>query len=177
MNLLHAWKGVTPGFKDWCLLIAGPDEIGHEGQLKNLSASLGISDSVFFLGPVYGEDKKVLLSAVDAFILPSFSEGISMAVLEAAASALPVLLTGQCNLPGLARAGAAIEVASESTEIQAGLQQLLSLSDLQRKSMGRRGRELMESTYTWDSVARQMLLVYQWLAGNSPRPECVQTKI
>lgn len=174
VNLLHAWKGVVPDFKDWCLMIAGPDEVGHEEQLKSLSISLGIDDSVLFPGPVYGEDKKALLSAVDAFILPSFSEGISMAVLEAAGAALPVVLTRQCNFPELAGAGAAIEVSSEVPEIKAGLQQLLNLSDLERKTMGQRGRELMERGYTWDSMARQMVRVYEWLAGAAPRPEFVR---
>jgi glycosyltransferase involved in cell wall biosynthesis len=174
VNLLHAWKEVAPGFQDWRLMIAGPDEVGHEEQLKALSHSFGTDDSVCFPGPVYGEDKKALLSAVDAFILPSFSEGISMAVLEAAGAALPVMLTRQCNFPELARAGGAIEVSSEAMEIKAGLQQLLGLSDMQRKTMGQRGRELMEHGYTWDNVARQMVRVYEWLAGAVPPPEFVR---
>jgi glycosyltransferase involved in cell wall biosynthesis len=173
VNLLHAWKEVAPAFQDWCLIIAGPDEAGHERQLKSLSASLEISGRVSFPGPVYGEDKKALLSAADAFILPSFSEGISMAVLEAAASALPVMLTRQCNFPELAGAGAAIEVSSDAVEIKAGLRQLLSLSDVQRKAMGQRGRRLMGEAYTWDNVARQMLRLYQWLAGTGSRPDFV----
>ena len=174
VNLLHAWKEVFPDFKDWCLLIAGTDEAGHQAQLKSLSASLGTEDHVSFLGPVYGQDKQALLSAVDAFILPSFSEGVSMAVLEAAASGLPVVLTRQCNFPELARAEAAIEVTAEVAGIKAGLRQMFSLTDGQRKTMGQRGRNLMIRSYTWESVAREMVQLYEWLAETGPQPGFVR---
>ena len=121
VNLLRAWKGISPLFNDWCLMVAGPDEVGHEAQLRSLCASLGIDDSVYFIGQAYGEDKRALLAAADAFVLPSFSEGISMAVLEAAGAALPVVLTHQCNFPQLAKAGGAIKL-SEASGISAGLE-------------------------------------------------------
>jgi poly(glycerol-phosphate) alpha-glucosyltransferase len=127
------------------------------------------------MGPAYGPKKRQLLAAADAFVLPSFSEGFSMAILEAAAAGLPVLLTKECNFPELAAAGAAIEVPAGPVGIPEGLAKILELSAAQRKLMGSRGLELVKHFYTWPAVAKEMMRVYDWLAKKGSRPDCVQT--
>ena len=97
-----------------------------------------------------------------------------MAVLEAAAAGLPVLLTKECNFPELAAAGAAIEVPAGPIGIPEGLAKFLELSATQRKLMGSRGLELVKRSYTWPSVAREMMRVYDWLAKKGPKPDCIQ---
>jgi poly(glycerol-phosphate) alpha-glucosyltransferase len=173
-NLLDAWRNLSPRFTDWCLLVAGAGEPAYELELRTLVNNHALDKSVFFLGPVYGDEKKQALAAADIFVLPSFSEGFSVAILEAAAAGLPVLLTRECNFPELAKAGAAIETAPETSAIEAGLRQILELSEEQRKGMGRRGRELVRQFYTWPEIANQMRKVYEWLAGNGAIPESVK---
>jgi len=68
---------------------------------------------VSFLGPAFGETKDALLRSASAFILPSFSEGLPMAVLEAWSYRLPVLMTDHCNLPEGFAANAAIRIGTE----------------------------------------------------------------
>lgn len=99
-----------------------------------------------------------------------------MAVLEAAAAGLPVLLTPPCNFPELARAGGAIEVKPDADGCAAGLLRLLSLSDEGRRAMGARGRELVAGEYNWTTVAKQMLNVYEWVLGRGEKPACVVEK-
>ena len=111
------------------------------------------------------------LAAAELFVHPSFSEGFSMAVLEALACRLPVLLTPECNFREAAKAGAAIEVSPDAQGAAAGLVELLSLSDRERKAMGERGRALVEAAYTWDGVAQQMLNLYRWLCEGGERPD------
>jgi glycosyltransferase involved in cell wall biosynthesis len=53
------------------------------------------------------------------------------------------------------------------------LQQAMSLSDGERKEMGQRGRMLIESKYTWEQTAQQMLEVYQWMLGQRDQPPCI----
>ena len=69
--------------------------------------------SVVFTGPAFGQAKDALLRRADAFILPSFSEGLPMSVLEAWAYGLPVLMTEQCNIPEDFAAGAALRIGTE----------------------------------------------------------------
>ncbi len=172
-HLLRAWQRLAPEFNDWKLLIAGNDQLGHEQEMRSLAIELGLESVVIFLGPLYGEAKKEAMAGSDAFVLPSFSEGFSMAILEAAAAGLPVLMTPQCNFPELAAAGGAIEVQPEAASCEKGLRQILSLSDARRKSMGMCGRELIQKAYTWPAIAAEMAAVYAWLLGQGPKPDCV----
>ncbi|HEY1662554.1 MAG TPA: glycosyltransferase [Verrucomicrobiae bacterium] len=173
-NLLQAWQKIVSDFQDWQLLIVGSGDPAYEQQLKSSVLNLIMEKRVVFLGPLYGDDKARILAAADAFVLPSFSEGFSMAVLEAAASGLPILLTHECNFPELARSNGAIEISPDFPAVEAGLRQILGLPEEQRKSMGQCGRELVKKSYTWAAVTEQMCRVYTWLANNGPEPETVQ---
>jgi glycosyltransferase involved in cell wall biosynthesis/predicted ATP-grasp superfamily ATP-dependent carboligase len=71
------------------LVIAGRG--GEEDTLREQSRELGIADRVHLLG--YREDVPDLLAAFDIYALPSFSEGQSLALIEAMAAGLPVVAT------------------------------------------------------------------------------------
>ncbi|PKB25111.1 glycosyltransferase involved in cell wall biosynthesis [Novosphingobium kunmingense] len=107
------------GLPDAILLIAGtgPDE----NALKNLVDRLGIRRRVHFLGPVPHGDMPIILNAADVFVLPTASEGLANAWVEALACGTPVVTT---PIPGarellsdpacgrmVARDGAAIAAA------------------------------------------------------------------
>jgi sugar transferase (PEP-CTERM/EpsH1 system associated) len=66
-----------------------------EGSLRRLAAELGVADSIYWLGR--RSDPEKFLRALDIFVLPSKSEGMSNVVLEAMASGLPVVCA---DLPG-----------------------------------------------------------------------------
>lgn len=177
-NLLTAWATIRPDCPesgDWALGIAGWDQGNHEAELKLLARELNIEDSVLFLGPRFNDDKAACYHNADGFILPSFSEGLPMVVLEAWAYGLPVLITPQCNIPVGFSAGAAIQIQTESVSIQHGLRDFFRLHENERKFMGQRGRKLVEEQFTWDMVAESMYSVYQWVLGGGQPPSCVIT--
>lgn len=68
-------------------LLIGEGE--EQRKLKAEAQANSISDYVYFLG--YRKDIGEILKAADLFILPSFQEGVSMALLEAIACKTPVL--------------------------------------------------------------------------------------
>ena len=173
LELLQAWQAMARAFPEWQVVVAGGGDAGYGEELKRFAAPMIASESVVFTGPVYGEVKRQLLAAADVFALPSYSEGFSVAVLEAAAAGLPVLLTRECNFPELAAAGAAVEISPEARAIETGLRRLLEISDVERRAMGQNGRALMQKNYTWSAVAAQMCSVYDWLAGKSDLPQSV----
>lgn len=185
LHLLQAWKtvcarpvdlssGLLPPSSNWVLVIAGPDEIGHESQVKQRCRDLGLESTVLFTGPLRGADKLAALGHSELFVLPSFSEGFSMAALEAAAAGLPVLLTPQCNFPELARAGAAIEVAPDAASCAAGLRHILTVPQAERRAMGRHAQRLVTHAYIWPRIAEQMLAVYHWLIQGDSPPDSVR---
>jgi glycosyltransferase involved in cell wall biosynthesis len=124
--------------------------------------SSAAADVVFF-GPAFGEEKEALLRSADAFILPSFSEGLPMSVLEAWAYVLPVVMTPECNLPEGFAQGAALEIRSGEGSFQGGMRTLIEMTNHERAAMGMRGRRLVEDRFTWPKVAAQMKSLYEEL--------------
>ena len=129
--------------------------------------------SVLFLGPAFGQEKDLLLRSAHAFILPSFSEGLPMSVLEAWSYGLPVLMTDHCNLPEGFAANAAIRIGTDVESIAEGMRQILQSTIPDLQSIGRNGRSLVESQFTWPQVAAQMKEVYEWVLGGGPPPASV----
>jgi glycosyltransferase involved in cell wall biosynthesis len=177
-NFLSAWKKLRdashPALPHWQLAIAGWNQGAHESELKAMTSAYQLDSSVQFLGPLYGDAKAAAYSRADAVVLPSLSEGLPMAILEAWSYRKPVLLTSQCNLPDGARTGAAIEVQPSVDGLAAGLANLIEASDDQRVRMGQCGWELVKRKFTWEKVADEMLAVYRWLLSGGSPPPCVQ---
>jgi glycosyltransferase involved in cell wall biosynthesis len=136
---------------------------------------LSIGGQVKFLGPLYGQDKIIAFESAEAFVLPSVSEGMPLAILEAWAYKLPVIMTPQCNIEEGFVAGAAIRAEPRVVPLAAGLETLFVMSDLDRTRMGNNGQRLVQRAYTWGMAAERMQSVYGWLVGGSSRPDCVVT--
>ena len=126
-----------------------------------------------YVGPQFNAAKHASYHRADAFILPSFSEGLPMTVLEAWSYSLLVLMTPQCNLPEGFQADAALRIDPEPERIAQGLTALFAMPDHERTAMGERGRALVAQRFTWPHIAQQMLSVYRWVLGQGERPECV----
>jgi poly(glycerol-phosphate) alpha-glucosyltransferase len=178
-NLLKAWhrfegrRGAVVG--GWELVIAGWDQGGHERELKDLAGELGIDESVRFPGPRFGDDKDALFRAASAFVLPSLSEGLPMAVLEAWSYGLPVLMTRQCNLPEGFDAGAALPIGTDDEGILQGLRTLSTMTEPDRRHMGARGLRLCAERFSPQPIIEKMADVYRWLLRSGPRPSCLYT--
>src|SRR5881392_488455 len=159
-NLIRAWKQTLDAHpqtrKEWVLAIAGWGQAGYECELKKLTSYYGLMGSVGFLGPLFGQEKDAAYRACDAFTLPSLSEGLPMAVLEAWAHAKPVMMTPECNLPEGFEANAALRIGTTPEEIAAGLKVLRQMSDKDRSQMGNRGRALVATRFSWPRIGEQM---------------------
>lgn len=154
------------------LLLAGPDD-GALTPFQERINALGLRDRVTILGHAAGHRARQIWGAADAFILPSYSEGFSMAILEALACRLPVIATTACHFPELAANDAGIVVTPDADAVTRGLEDLLSRSAEQRRDLGERGRRLVEASYTWDRQAERLAEVYRWLSGGGSPPEAV----
>ena len=177
--LLKAWnenqRSEVRGQKseEWVLAIAGWDQGGYEAELRQLTADLGLLNSVIFLGPKFGADKDACYQACDAFVLPSLSEGQPLVVLEAWSHARPVLMTPECNLPDGFQKHAAIRMNTTVEGVAEGLEMLFALDEAALQEMGRRARDLVIANFSWSQSAAQMFAVYNWLLGRSAAPDCV----
>ncbi|SKB05873.1 poly(glycerol-phosphate) alpha-glucosyltransferase [Prosthecobacter debontii] len=171
-NLIRAWA-TLPNRHSWILVIAGWDDGGHSDDLKKLVAEVSVEDDVTFLGPQFGSDKEMLYRGCEAFVLPSFSEGLPMVVLEAWAFAKPVLMTPMCNLPEGFNGGAALSALPEVDSLVAGLTQMFAFSAEERERMGQAGRRLVQEQFSWRRVVEDLSEVNRWLVHGGSLPECV----
>lgn len=174
-SLLKAWerfaaRGGDSG--DWWLAIVGWDQNGHQRQLQQLVSDLRIP-RVWFGGPRFGAEKQAALARAQAFILPSLSEGLPMAVLEAWSHGLPVVMTPECNLPRGFESGAALRAGTTPESLGTALEELAGMTGSNRRAMGECGRSLVERDYSWPRIAEQMIELYRWVLGDGPKPDCV----
>lgn len=175
-ELLKAWallKASNPQVVSaWQLAVVGWDDGGHADALQHQARDAGLNEAeVQFLGPRFGDEKEAVWHNAEAFILPSYSEGFPMAVLEAWSYALPVFMTRECNIPEGFAANAAIEISNQPADLARTLGAELSRADLHL--IGLTGRRLVEETFVWQRVASELGGVYQWLVGQDERPDCV----
>ena len=201
MGRIHPKKGLTEliqgwakaksknirGIKEWQLSIAGWGDNNYLRQIHKQASNSGLTWStlnrpqpeknnadICFLGPVFGDKKDDLLRSVNAFILPSFSEGLPVAVLEAWAYKLPVVMTDHCNLPEGFSANAALRIRPETESISKCLYQLFSMSDYDLNTVAGNGRTLAEKRFTWDRISQDMAATYTWCLGGN-KPNCLNT--
>ncbi len=155
--LIPAWSRLAPGRRDWELVIAGPDEGGYQATLETMIREGGVESSVEVRGVVSGAAKAGLLKSADIFILPSYSEGFSVAILEALACGVPVIATDACNFPQLTEAGAGWECRPTLESVAQTLERACAESEEERRQRGLAGRRLMEEKYAYPMIAQAIL--------------------
>jgi glycosyltransferase involved in cell wall biosynthesis len=103
LGRLHPKKGCDllldafPRNSELSLVLAGPDQVGWEIELRR-RVDHSAASRVIFTGMLEGEMKRGALAVADAFILPSHQENFGMAVVEALAAGLPVLISNRINI-------------------------------------------------------------------------------
>ena len=147
------------------LVIAGPDA-GAAKAIRDQIGLLGLADRVHVVGPQYDQDKYAVLADAMCLCLTSRHEAFSVAVVEALACRLPVVISEQCFFPEVDEFGAGEIVTLDPRRIAAALLRMASDADLRNK-MGRNGRNLVEQRYTWPQVARTTVSSYQRVSNST----------
>ncbi|MBW8466728.1 MAG: glycosyltransferase [Thiobacillus sp.] len=140
------------------LEIYGWGDIQYIDELKSVVKGLQLDDLVKFQGPVYETRKEEAFRNANAFVLPSYSEGLPMAVLEAASYGLPSLISEQCNLPEFFLAGAATKCSQSPESIAQGMINMLSCDDL--FLMGENAKAVVSKSFTWTAVTPTIIEAY-----------------
>lgn len=160
-------------FDVWNVKIAGWSQIGHIDELKRIVHENHLDDYVEFVGEVHGNEKEKLLCEANAFILPSFSEGLPMSILEAWAYQLPVLMTDYCNIPEGFSSNSAIRIEPSAENIASSLETLSSLSNDKLVNMGLNGYSLVKQKFCWEEIAKQTIQLYKYLLNGGEKPSFV----
>ncbi|MFP4361138.1 MAG: glycosyltransferase [Alphaproteobacteria bacterium] len=173
-HLLRAWAALAHRHRDWELVLAGPNEVGHTAEMQALATDLG-APRVTWIGPVEGEAKDALYRSADLFVLPTHAENFGLVVAEALAHGVPVVTTRNAPWDGLETQRCGWWIELDDGALREALAAAMTLGDAERRAMGSRGRAWMERDFAWPAVARQLSEVYAWLVGGGRTPDCVLT--
>ncbi|SRR6266487_1004952 len=168
-DLVRAWAQVRP--PHWRVVLAGPDEDGHRGEVESLIASLNLQSDFEFAGPADNETKWKLLSSADLFVLPSYSESFGLAIAEALAAEVPVITTRATPWSELQSNQCGWWIETGVAALANSLAEATNKTAAELRGMGERGRKLVLGKYSWDVVAEKMLSLFEWLIGRGEQPQ------
>lgn len=164
-DLLLEAAARLPSEPAWRLLFVGDGP--ERDALSRRVDELGLRHRVDLLGQ--RTDVPALLSDADVAVLPSRSEGLPNAVLEAMAHSIPVVATAVGGVPGLLRAGGGILVpANDASALADALARLLRDPDL-RRQMGDEGRAEVARTYAIDVMRDSTLAIMRTVRAERVR--------
>jgi glycosyltransferase involved in cell wall biosynthesis len=171
--LINAANSVRQLLSGWVIAIVGDGDPAYTKALMDLAREKGLQDLVRFVGPLYGQEKRDAFDAASVFVLPSYSEGAPMSVLEALAAAVPVITTYSSPWSELQTNGCGWWVEATQEGITGALHAAVQKSPEGMRQMGKQGRELVREKYTWRKIAEQTALLYHYLRNGGPRPRFV----
>jgi glycosyltransferase involved in cell wall biosynthesis len=145
--LLEAFARVADQ-PDLDLVMAGPDEEGLQAVLEGKAQKLGISERVHWTGMLEGDVKWGALRSAEAFVLPSHQENFGVAVVEALACGVPVIISDKVNIwPEIAQDRAGIVKADTAEGTSEGMAAFLAMGPEERLTMIRNGIDCFRSRY------------------------------
>jgi glycosyltransferase involved in cell wall biosynthesis len=169
--LLNAFSQVRSSEPKTTLVLAGSGDPELTAELRAQSERLGIANDVLWPGFLQGRDKWIAMADADLFVLPSYSENFGIAVVEAMAARLPVVISDQVAIHReVSEAQAGSVVACDPGQLSQAILTMLG-SPLMLKDIGRRGQRLTLLQYSSDNVARQLISVYNDIL-TSTQPLC-----
>jgi glycosyltransferase involved in cell wall biosynthesis len=144
---------------DLHLVIAGPDG-GYLAETRQFIAAAGLNERTTFPGMLTGVAKLAAFADAALFLLPSYSENFGIAVVEAMACGVPVMVSDQVNIwrevvADGAGSAAPCDAAAFATEIAEMLADPRALA-----RMGAAGRAAVARRYDWASIALRLEQVY-----------------
>jgi glycosyltransferase involved in cell wall biosynthesis len=170
--LIESWAELSKKSPEVHLVIAGPDFEETKSKLEARISELGLVQDVTFTGMLSGDLKWSAMAAAGCFVLPSYSEGLSVSILEAMAMGLPVVISDRCNLPEVGQAEAGWVIEPKQSELTTALADFIGNSRETNRKIGRKGSQLAARRYNWSIITQQFTELYQWVQGGS-RPLAV----
>ncbi len=162
-RLLPLWPAVLKQRPDVLFVIAGTGDPAYLAQIRELIKKHNLENAVLLAGQLSGKAKWCALVDADVFVLPSHQEGFSMAITEAMAAGLPVVITDACNFDEVEKQHAGIVIRNGDMPGFAGAVGVLLSDAPLRLAMGSNGKKLVREQFTWEATGEKLERLYQSL--------------
>ena len=171
--LLRAFAGVIQQHPNVVLLVAGNGEASFVAGLQKLALNLGISNHIRWIGFVSGTFKRWLFERASVFVQPSWSENFGIAVAEAMAIGVPVIVTNGVGIADIvAKNHCGLVTESTIPSLQQAINDLLK-DDVTRLRMGAAGRHAVREQLSLDVYSSRLESMYRHACNPSatdPQP-------
>lgn len=191
LGRLHPVKGLdllVPAFAraglppEMSLVVVGPDPDGYRATIERLARAEGVSDRLLFTGMLSGRKRIEALADAELFCLPSYHENFGVAVIEALAAGIPVVISDQVSIyREVVAAGVGAAVPNKIEPLAAELRRWIADPAL-RRTASQKARAFALDRYGWPRIAARWRDHYQRLTGSeatqgvaTPAPESVNS--
>ena len=162
--LLEATARLARQHPDAGLLVAAiAQDDAYEARVRERAERGDLRDRVAITTSYTGERGIIAINAADIFVLPSHQEGFSMAIVEAMAYGMPMVITDKCHMSVIAEIDAGVVVPVTVDGIAEGMQRVVRAAPEQRAAMGARGREWVLANCTWERIGEKLEAMYEQL--------------
>jgi glycosyltransferase involved in cell wall biosynthesis len=156
--LIRAFARHEKRFDEFDLVVAGPDNVGLRPRLERLCARLKIQHRVHWTGMLMGDDKWGALRSASFFVLPSHQENFGIAVVEAMAIGVPVLISKKVNIwREVESCGCGHAVADDINAVAEGLEYMCALPQLELAAMAQNARDCFQKRFDLEKNALDLL--------------------
>lgn len=158
--LLPAFSALLKERNDCVMVMAGPDD-GYLKETQDFITQHKLESKILLVGMLTGTEKLAAFADANIFALPSYSEGFSIATLEALISGVPSLLSDRVGFgPAIKETNAAHLVDLNVESIKYGLVKLLD-NQAYAEELAQNGKNLVRSRYDIKIVAKQLLAQFE----------------
>ncbi len=159
-HLIEALPAVLQAVPQAQLTIVGEGNLLE--PLRRRVVAMGLTEAVEFAGHVPHAELPAYYRRAGLFVLPSYYEGMSNTVLEAMASGLPVVASGEGGREELLSENAVMVPFADPSALDATLIELLN-DPARRAVMGAASRAIAED-FSWAAVAQRYVEIYRQIA-------------
>jgi glycosyltransferase involved in cell wall biosynthesis len=138
-------------------VIAGSDS-GYQATIEKWLANKKYSN-VTLLGVCAGATKANLFKASDIFIYPSYSEGFSLGILEAAGAGLPLIITQGCHFAHVAEVEAGLVTETSVEGLTEAVRKMVGHPEL-IKSKGKNAQGMIKKEFSAQKITQELLEIY-----------------
>jgi len=159
--LIDSFYKISKKYSDSYLLIAGQDEGEKENLLKQIER-LRLTNRVFLIGSIKGQDKTDFLANADLFVLPSYNENFGNVYLESLAAGTPVIASKNTPWSDVEKADCGKWVTNNIDEIADAILKMFENNHKQIQN----NAKLLAKEYDWENIAFQFKKVFEKMLQN-----------
>lgn len=159
-TLIPAFAGVAKKESGAVLVIAEWSDEGYKDKIRTLIQSHGLGGRVAFTGRLEGKERAEAFVDTDVFALTSYSENFGIAIGQAMAAGVPVVVTDGVAISGdIQKSGAGLVAPKQDDAVANAILAILGNPDA-RATFGECGKRLVKEKYSYEKIAAEFIKEY-----------------